>query len=67
MDYRLGVVSDSFEDIIDQNSKGEKELCCFDFGDLGCSNECTFNLVRTHRTDQIKKTIQKKIQTYSYN
>ncbi len=56
-----------FEDIIDQNSKGEKELCCFDFGDLGCSNECTFNLVRTHRTDQIKKTIQKKIQTYSYN
>lgn len=54
-----------FEDIIDQNAKGEKELCCLDFGNLGCSNECTFNLVRTHRTDQIKKTIQKKIQTYS--
>ena len=56
-----------FEDIIDQNSKGEKERCCFDFSNSGCANECTFNLVRTHRTNQIQKEIQKKIQTYSYN
>ena len=51
----------TFEDIIDQHSKGEKQLCCFDFSNSGCANECTFNLVRTHRTNQIQKVIQKKI------
>ena len=55
------------EEIIDQNFKGEKGLCCFDFDNLGCSAECTFNLVRTRRTDQVQQTIKKKLQTYSYS
>jgi hypothetical protein len=56
-----------FEEIIDQNFKGEKGSCCFDFDNLGCSAECTFNLVRTRRTDQVQQTIKKKLQTYSYS